>query len=222
MAIYVGARIRSVTIEPDWDDGPDRYADIQVEWPLDQFTEQVAGEAADSTAAADLNGETVTVAEIDAWIKQQLFDQATKQGDPMKLYELRSGGLDDFINERLLEKEAAPLGLTPEELVDQEAKKQTSVPDEEVLAFYEENKERMGEVAFEDVEPRIRQHLEQQRGQAAAQEYMEGIRANASVNQNDYLGLSAADLWKHLTGQQIPEAHGFTLMRGEVSAWRFV
>ena len=40
MAIYVGARLRSVTIEPDWDDGPERFADIQVEWPLDQFTDR--------------------------------------------------------------------------------------------------------------------------------------------------------------------------------------
>ena len=40
MAIYVGARVRSLTIEPDWDDGPERYADTQVEWPLDQFTGQ--------------------------------------------------------------------------------------------------------------------------------------------------------------------------------------
>lgn len=38
MAIYLGARIRHVTIEPDWDDGPDRHADIQIEWPLDEFT----------------------------------------------------------------------------------------------------------------------------------------------------------------------------------------
>ncbi len=38
MAIYVGARVRSVTIEPDRDDGPARYADIQVEWPLERFT----------------------------------------------------------------------------------------------------------------------------------------------------------------------------------------
>jgi ATP-dependent Zn protease len=38
MAIYVGAHVRSVTIEPDWDDGPDRHADIQVEWPLSQLT----------------------------------------------------------------------------------------------------------------------------------------------------------------------------------------
>ena len=40
MAIYVGARVRSVTIEPDWDDGPQRFADTQVAWPLDQFTDR--------------------------------------------------------------------------------------------------------------------------------------------------------------------------------------
>lgn len=40
MAIYVGAQIRSVTIDPDWDDGPERHADIQVAWPLDRFTEK--------------------------------------------------------------------------------------------------------------------------------------------------------------------------------------
>jgi len=31
VAIHVGARVRSVTIDPDWDDGPARHADIQVE-----------------------------------------------------------------------------------------------------------------------------------------------------------------------------------------------
>lgn len=40
MAICVGARVRSVTIEPDWDDRPARHADIQVEWPLDHFTDR--------------------------------------------------------------------------------------------------------------------------------------------------------------------------------------
>ncbi len=40
MAIYVGARVRSLTIDPDWDDGPNRYADTQVEWPADQFSQR--------------------------------------------------------------------------------------------------------------------------------------------------------------------------------------
>ena len=40
VAIYVGARVRSMTIEPDRDDGPARHGDTQIEWPLDRFTEQ--------------------------------------------------------------------------------------------------------------------------------------------------------------------------------------
>lgn len=38
MAVYVGARVRSITIEPDRDDGPDRHGDIQIEWPLERFS----------------------------------------------------------------------------------------------------------------------------------------------------------------------------------------
>ncbi len=33
IAVLLGARIRSVTIEPDRDDGPQRYGDTQVLWP---------------------------------------------------------------------------------------------------------------------------------------------------------------------------------------------
>lgn len=40
MAIYVGARVRSVTIDPDRDDGPERYAEIRVQWPLHRNTDR--------------------------------------------------------------------------------------------------------------------------------------------------------------------------------------
>jgi protein-disulfide isomerase len=149
--------------------------------PQPQTTETVADESADSNVVARVDGETVTEAEVDTWIKQQLFDQATKKGDPMKLYELRSRGLDDLIDDRLLKKEAVPLGITAEELVAQEAKQRATVPEEEVLAFYEENKDRLGEVSFEDVAPRIRMHLQQQSESAAAREYVAEVRDAASV-----------------------------------------
>ena len=38
MAIYLGARVRSVTIDPDWDDGLERHGDAQIEWRLDELT----------------------------------------------------------------------------------------------------------------------------------------------------------------------------------------
>lgn len=38
VALLVGARVRHVSIEPHDDDGPDRFAEIQVEWPLSRFS----------------------------------------------------------------------------------------------------------------------------------------------------------------------------------------
>ena len=93
--------------------------------PAQQTTEPDPGEAPDSTAAADVDDGTVTVAEVDAWIKEQLFDQASDDRDPTKLYELRSRALDELIDERLLEQKAAPRGLTTDELIRQETEKQS-------------------------------------------------------------------------------------------------
>ncbi|MBD3672270.1 MAG: hypothetical protein HUJ26_01975 [Planctomycetaceae bacterium] len=39
VALYAGAQVRSITVDPDWDDGPERFADIQIEWPTGQFSE---------------------------------------------------------------------------------------------------------------------------------------------------------------------------------------
>lgn len=34
VALMTGANVHSVTIDPDWDDGPRRYGDTRIEWPL--------------------------------------------------------------------------------------------------------------------------------------------------------------------------------------------
>lgn len=40
VATYAGGRVLSVTIAPDWDDGPARYGDTQVAWKQSQFTKR--------------------------------------------------------------------------------------------------------------------------------------------------------------------------------------
>ena len=149
--------------------------------PAQQTADPDSGEARDSTVAADIDDGTVTVAEVDGWIKEQLFIQATDDRDPTKLYEIRSTALDELIDQRLLEKAATPRGVTTDELVQQETEGQTTVSDEELVAFYEKNKERLGDVTFEQVMPGIRRHLQQQREKTAATQYIAALRANASV-----------------------------------------
>jgi len=37
-ALNFGAQVLRVTIEPDWDDGPSRYGDTQVAWPVTRMS----------------------------------------------------------------------------------------------------------------------------------------------------------------------------------------
>ena len=39
MATYLGAKVRSVTIAPDNDDGPQRFGDTQIVWRMSRMTE---------------------------------------------------------------------------------------------------------------------------------------------------------------------------------------
>lgn len=39
MAILLGARVASVSIDPDWDDGPARFAEAHIEWPAEFISE---------------------------------------------------------------------------------------------------------------------------------------------------------------------------------------
>ena len=40
MAVHVGAEVHSVTIDPDWDDGPKRFGDTQIFWDTTSLTER--------------------------------------------------------------------------------------------------------------------------------------------------------------------------------------
>ncbi|NQV26628.1 MAG: hypothetical protein HQ518_19910 [Rhodopirellula sp.] len=40
MAIHVGAEVHSVTVDPDWDDGPERFGDTQIFWNVAGLSER--------------------------------------------------------------------------------------------------------------------------------------------------------------------------------------
>jgi len=44
MALRSGARVKSVTIDPDWDDGPERHGDTQIIWPRKRLSERELAE----------------------------------------------------------------------------------------------------------------------------------------------------------------------------------
>jgi protein-disulfide isomerase len=134
----------------------------------------------DSQVVAEIGGDAITLAELDAWIKDDLFAEQTRSRSAAAVHEFRAERLEAMIDERLLDQEAKTRGVTRDDLVREESQK-AAVTDEEVNAFYDQNKDRMGGATLEQIGPRIRRHLEQQAGQGSMQKLIADLRQRAAV-----------------------------------------
>lgn len=139
---------------------------------------QPAVEAPETTEiVARVDGVEIDVAELDDFIKEQLFREKTRNRTPALLYDAREDALGQLVREKILDAEAARRGLAVEELVEREAAALGPVGDAEIAAFYEENRERVGERSLEELSDTIRAYLESRRNQDA----IEAIEARAEV-----------------------------------------
>ena len=116
---------------------------------------------APTEVAAQIDGQTITVAELDERIKEELFK--SRAGDAAKLYALRSDMLEQMIRERLIETEAKRRGVPPEGVVELELREMGPVPEEEIVAFYEQNFAKQGDRKLEDLHEQIQRYLEGRR-----------------------------------------------------------
>ena len=131
----------------------------------------------DTMVAGRIGGKNVTVGEVDAWIKNQLFNQSTRGKNPLKVYEVRNRALEQMASEQAIEQEATKAGKDRETLVKEEVERRAAVSDEEVQKYYDENKDRFRNMPFEKVSPAVKRQLLAQRHAAAMQEYVGSLRA---------------------------------------------
>jgi protein-disulfide isomerase len=129
-----------------------------------------------SQVVGKIGADEITTGEIDEWIKDQLFAQATRGKNPMKVYEVRNRALEQMANERAADEAAAKSGKDREALMKEEVEKRASVTDEEVQKYYDEHKDRFRNLPFEKVAPAVKRQLLAQRQVAAMQEYTKGLR----------------------------------------------
>ena len=116
--------------------------------------------------AAEVNGRQVTLAEIDERIAGQL-------------YEARTEALEARITELVVETEAEQRGMSPQELVESEARELGAVSDAEVEEFFEQNRARMRpDETLENVRAEVRRFLEDGREQAA----IDALRDAAAIS----------------------------------------
>lgn len=120
----------------------------------------------------------ISRAEIDDALKSQI--DAVRQ----QLIGARRLELDLQINSLLLEAEAKKRGVTTMALLDQEIVAKTPLPSEaETLAFYNENKERIG-AEYAKVKSDVAEYMRTQRQQETAAKFAQQLRAAAAVTVN--------------------------------------
>jgi protein-disulfide isomerase len=116
----------------------------------------------DDPVAARVGKEVITVSELDAEIKEDLWKHETGDGNPARLYEVRSAAAKNLVAKRAIEQEAKKRGLTPEAMIEADSQALPPISDEEIKKFYDENAGRLPGTTLESISPRIRSHLEQE------------------------------------------------------------
>jgi protein-disulfide isomerase len=122
-----------------------------------------SGESDRSAAAATIDGQTITIGELDDFIKEALFSDATSERNPATLYDVRSRSIKEMLDQRVLEKAASAANLTPEEYIAQQVKAQGEVPEDEIATFYEEHIDQMGGLPLDEMRDRISDFMKGQR-----------------------------------------------------------
>jgi len=91
-----------------------------------------SGDSASSVAAATIDDRTITVGELDHFIREGLFNDATSGGDPVTLYSVRSRAINEMLDEMVVEKAASAANLSTEDYLNQEVEARGEVPEEEI------------------------------------------------------------------------------------------
>ncbi len=148
--------------------------------------------AATGTAApsgdvvATVNGEKITLAELDKSVRPQLIDLERQRGE--QEFRIRQQGLDSIIAKKLVDAEAKRRGVNEDQLIKTEVSDKTPPPgpgDEK--RFYDENKDRIPGLAgkpFDSVKGDIGQFLHAQLLNQSLQSYVGQLRKNAKVDVN--------------------------------------
>lgn len=129
---------------------------------------------AEDRVVAEVNGEVITADTLDQALGHRAY-RSTQQR-----YQLQRLKLDELINEKLLQREAAQRGISVQRLIEAEVKDKVRVTNQEVEAFYRERKDSVP--APEPVAKQaFRQYLEQQREVELTKQLVDSLRSRAQV-----------------------------------------
>jgi len=142
-----------------------------------QAEASVTGQTSDDTVVAQVGDHAITLSELDRMVLASNLDVF------QQLYDARVAALSALVSEALLQSRADEDGITLDELVDREVtSKIVPVTDEDVDAFFAENRDRLGGQTMEQIGGQVKEYLAAQREAEQRQAYLETLRADSDVS----------------------------------------
>lgn len=144
---------------------------------------QPAKAPAPGDVVAKYGDTALTLTEVDARALSQPASNFGSMRLTDALYEARRVAIDDIINIRLVEKEAAAQNVDAQALLNREVTRKVVPPTElDVAAWYQANPQRVQGASIEQVREPIRNLLSQERAQTLRQNYLDGLRAKVAIS----------------------------------------
>src|SRR5262245_29522408 len=122
----------------------------------------VAG--ADNAVVATLDGREIRRSELTQWIKDDLYKNEVTDKPAGEAYDVEVNAIDSLIDEQILADAAKKAGQTHDAYMDAQVAALGPVSDDEVKAFFDQNRQRLpADATLDAFKERIRQHLASQR-----------------------------------------------------------
>ncbi len=135
-----------------------------------------------SQVVARVADRAITLDEVDR--RALGLDAGAFSGAPLRLalYDARRRAIDEIVAEELFAREAKSHGITPDALVQQEVMSQVApVQDADVVAWYQQNPDRVKGIPLDEVRGQIHQFLQQQRMSRASAALIDRLKAKTKV-----------------------------------------
>lgn len=112
----------------------------------------------DQTPALVIEGETITISDLDAHMQAQFLKELKEQPQD-KIFELQENAIRDLVQKHVVEAAAAERGVTPEALFEEITSAPPEPSIEEVSSWYEQNQARLRGAPLQDIAGNIKDLL---------------------------------------------------------------
>src|SRR5262249_35102670 len=130
---------------------------------------------------ARIDGDAITQRELEDSLRGRL--QMAEAEYKEKVHDLKSDGLEQMIDDRLVARKAKAAGITPDALLEREVVQKVQLPtDAELRALYDQAKESGRELPpFDAIKAEIARFIKEKKIEQATQTYRDKLRAEAKI-----------------------------------------